>query len=268
MLKVNREIKKYYAFTLIGVKNSWVYRFDQIFEFLFLSIVMYVFIELWRTTYTYMDISNFKGYTLSALILYLAVSEGLAISRTKMGENISKEILSGDIAYRLLRPVSYFGYQILTSFGELVIKVFINIVIAIILSYLLIGNLPINLNSLGIFIIVCILAIFVRLITIFLVAASAFWLEQNWAFLFAYERLLMFAGGALIPLDMLPSFIRNLLYYTPFYLIYFEPAKILITGNSSSLDIILKQLFWISALSIFSIFALKIGGKKLYVNGG
>lgn len=260
---------KYFAIIRIGVGNAWAYILDQLFDTLLVIVVMFVFIQLWRTTYGHMGVSEAVGYTLPALILYLSVTEGLGLARTRVGQVVSDEIVSGDIVYRLMRPVSYIGYHTANTLGEVLPKLGLNLVVSIGLSWLLVGNLPVDYRGIPLFMVAVVLGVTLRLAMTLLVASIAFWVEENWAFLFAYERLVLFLGGMIIPLDFFPQWLQPVLNVLPFRLMFYSPARLLLEFHpTAALHLVGQQLFWLAIILTATRQVLRIGGRQLYVNGG
>jgi ABC-2 type transport system permease protein len=115
--------------------------------------------------------------------------------------------------------------------------------------------------------------IFTALLQFFIsyaMAMLAFWLLEISTFifiLFAFEYL---ASGHLFPLDLLPSAVTQVLYFTPFpYQLYF-PIQVYL-GKVAGTDLwrgLAMQMAWVLAAYAFARFLWRRGVKKYSAFGG
>ena len=65
-----------------------------------------------------------------------------------------------------------------------------------------------------------------------IVGLSAFWLEDTSGLYLIYTRLTMILGGMLIPLDLFPGWLKNLVVYLPFPYLVWGPVHLLSTPQT------------------------------------
>jgi hypothetical protein len=89
----------------------------------FLALVLFIFAQLCRAADGSQDVRALTGFTIAQLIWYLAFTEAITMSVPALGEvEVDREVRSGDIAYRLVRPLSYPLFHLATGLGERVLR--------------------------------------------------------------------------------------------------------------------------------------------------
>lgn len=73
-------------------------------------------------------------------------------------------------------------------------------------------------------------------------------IEEGWSLSHILDRLVLLAGGSVIPLNLMPDMIQNFLWFTPFPLIVYVPVLGILDNNYPvpSALVILAYCFWIS----------------------
>ena len=67
----------------------------MLFRQVFLVIVMYVFVQLWRTTYSWEAATSIAGFTMGQMMWYLALTESMVMAMPTVGRTIDDEVKSG-----------------------------------------------------------------------------------------------------------------------------------------------------------------------------
>lgn len=81
----------------------------------------------------------------------------------------------------------------------------------------------------------------------------AFWLEETWVVRVIIEQVAAFCSGSILPLEMYPAWLRELLFFTPFPYMTWVPAKILAGSYPDVLQATAVTVGWIlvgAALSL------------------
>ncbi len=182
--------------------------------------------------------------------------------------DIPGEIADGRYTNYLLKPLNYFKYWFTRDLATKTL----NLVFAIgefsILFILIKPAFFFQTNFLIIlaFVVSLILAILLYFLLLLLFSTFVMWFPENaWGAMFLLGIFVEFMGGAIFPLDILPSTIANILYATPFPYLFFLPLQIYLgkVTNSQLLFSIFIPFVW-SLILIFVVKNLWNRGMKVY----
>ncbi|MEJ2558040.1 MAG: ABC transporter permease, partial [Anaerolineae bacterium] len=96
-----------YGFVLwTSARQQWVYRAELAARAIQMILFMIVFMALWSTAFAVSGQAQLKGYTLTQMVWYLAMTETVALSTSRVFQEISEAVKAGDLAYTLARPLS------------------------------------------------------------------------------------------------------------------------------------------------------------------
>ncbi len=262
-----RKIIKYLQVAETSINSAFVYWLNILLGSFFLVLILFIFLQLWETVAT--KNPSLEGYSVNQLIWYYVAAELVILTKSDVFQNLNNEIRGGNIAYQLNKPYSYILYQLSDGFGQIAVRLMINLPIGLIMGFCLVGQLegfrwialPVVLLSFGLGV----------LLNFFMEAAigiTAFWTEDNTAFYWIFQKL-AFMLGLFLPLEFLPEVIKKVAVYLPFSYIAYAPAHLLTKFSTEAmLQIIPIQLFYM----VFFAFATSLlygkGVKKLNVNGG
>ena len=123
-------LRKYNAVLRVSVASSLAYVYEVLFRSLFLIVLMFVFGQLWKTTYTARGVSLLGGFSINDMIWYLAAAETIATSMPQLTRRIDEDVRSGRLAYLLGRPYNYVLYNFAQYLGERLVRFCINGVVA------------------------------------------------------------------------------------------------------------------------------------------
>ncbi|WP_108722229.1 ABC transporter permease [Gorillibacterium timonense] len=261
-------IGKYTAIGKVTIKNQLAYVMDFLMRTLFLIIIIYVFMQLWGATYGGEGSTTIAGYTFKQMIWYLIISESMTLATPSLSGRIEEEVKSGDVGYRLIRPVHYIGYHYAAYLGEVYFRLVVNLAVGLVLGLLVLGAPSFGFGWLG-FLAVSLGAFTVNFLLNLMLALAAFWIEETRGLEFVYRKLLFTIGGMMMPLEIFPTFFRKLSEWLPFQTVLYFPAKMAVAFDASELPKMLAvQLGWVLVLGVCAVLLYRKGVKKLHVNGG
>jgi len=269
-------MKKYLHIINIGMQNNLAYRVNFLARALFGLIPLLAMLYLWRTIYEGKGGSDglIGGYTLAEMISYYLIVQ-IVDALTAVNEDdwaIAADIKDGNISQFLLKPVDYLWYRLclfisgrITYLGVAAIP--LGLFILWFHTYFV---LPSSGTQFGFFAVSIILTGLLQFFTSYAMAMLAFWVLEVSTFifiLFAFEYL---ASGHLFPLDILPAWLQQAMFYTPFpYQLYF-PVSIYMgksTGTALWLGL-LMQCLWVLAAYSAARLAWTRGIRKYSAVGG
>lgn len=264
-----RGLSKYTAVFRITLTNHLAYVMDFLMRTFFLVLILFVFTQLWETTYSVTGKQTIEGYTLVTLLWYLVVTESIILSLPRIIEKVEQEVKNGDIAYYLNRPLHYVGYQYSGYLAQAGLRIAINLCIGGALMGLLYGELALRLDTLLPTFILFLGAFTLQFLVIMCIALLAFWMEEVRGFELIYSRLTMVLGGMMVPLEIFPDWLERIARLLPFPYVVYIPSSYAVGMNTAPFwQLFVGQWLWIGLFLGIVALIYHGGVQKVNVNGG
>lgn len=231
---------------------------------LFYLVIVAVLSGLWRVATR--GQGPIVGYSGTALTWYIAMAEvGTVSVGGRLMEETGDAIGSGDIAVELLRPVAPLACRLGREYGRALPRVVLLTALGAALSLITVGA-PQRWATMPLVALSVLLAVACNVTAQHLFAASAFWLRDAGTAWFLYQKLILVAGGILIPLQVLPPWLRIVADVLPFRAMGYAQGRL----AAGFLDpwLLVHQLAWLTGLVGLSAVAFTIGERRLQVLGG
>lgn len=249
--------------------NHFAYIGEALLRSLFLVLIIFIFVQLWTTTYSVLGTSRVGVYTLPQMVWYFAFAEAIMTSVPFLRRKVDEDVKSGELAYRLTKPYNYLLYLAADYFGELIARFVLGFVIASGLALLMVGPIPFTVEGVLSTVVLLVGAMVLDFLGGLAVSLLSFWVEDTSPFALIYRRLVMLLGGMMIPLDVFPEPLSSIARALPFSYIVYGPSRQWVSPN---LDFFLEALprLGISILVALGIVLLmfRAGQKNVTVNGG
>ncbi len=260
---------KYGAVLRMSVANNIAYAGETVLRGLFLILLIYVFVQLWHTTYGVLGVPTLGGFDVAHMVWYFAFAEAIIMSSPRSWGKIDREVKSGDLAYRLNKPYSYLGYLAAEDTGERLVRFVLNLAIGSVICLLLVGPIPISPPALLTTLPLLAGAWALDFLGSCLVGLLAFWVEDTFAFTFIYNRLVLLLGGTLLPLNLFPEPIRGVVEWLPFGAMVYGPARNLVLFDPVFFGAMcIRQAVTIAVLLTFAGLVFRAGTRQVNLNGG
>jgi len=220
----------YRALVGIELRKIFAYRANFWVEFFGTSLGHFgIAYFVWRAVYGGAGAETLGGYTFASMLLYQLLVPIIGKATYSLDfSGIGDEVYTGALNRYLVYPVSFFSFRyVQTMTSNLVL--FVQLAIALLAFHHWIGFPPdFALTPVRFAIFVAALACGISLA--FLISWSvqlvAFWAESVWSLMVSYRLLVLFLGGAWIPLSLFPEGMANLLRWLPFRLLVSFPIEI------------------------------------------
>ncbi|NMG08144.1 ABC-2 family transporter protein [Brasilonema sp. UFV-L1] len=262
-------INKYAWISLTAARSNLAYLAEVASRGIFLFVILYIFLQLWRVTYAETNAEQLGGLTLSQMLWYLGITESIVLSSPQVAAEVDEDVRTGALAVQLIRPVSYPLYRLWSSLGERTVRFALNIAITVGLALLFVGPIPLSLGGILLFVLALPLAFVLDFLTTFLVGLGAFWLENTSGIMLIYSRITMILGGMLIPLELLPESWQPLLKALPFASILYGPARLFVRPDLAFAgELLLRQGVAIGVLSLLVALVYRTAVKRIHAHGG
>lgn len=235
------KLRWFFSIAAQELRQALAYRVD--FWALFLgstltSLVVAYF--LWSAIFSLQNVDQVEGYTFPMLMLYYLWSP--MVERLVRGNDnfeLSADIYNGSLNKYLIYPTPYFGYRYSQFLARSLIS-FLQFLLATSV-YLLIFGVPAGLSlSAGNFALAFLMIWLAGLCNFFFAAAIemvAFWADNAWSLIVLFRFACDFFGGALLPLEIFPTWAGNFLNWTYFAYVVNFPIRILM-GKVTSPEIL------------------------------
>ncbi|MEK8128064.1 ABC-2 family transporter protein [Paenibacillus filicis] len=259
---------KYAAVGRITVRNHLAYLADFLVRTVFLVFILYIFTQLWQATFQGEGGTSIAGYSFRQLIWYLILTESMTMACPSLCTRIEEEVKSGDVGYKLTKPINYIGLHYMGYISEIAIRFTVNLTVGSILGWLVLGAPGFGYGW-AVFFPIALFGFSVNFFLNLLLALSAFWVEETRGLEFVYQKLLFTIGGMLMPLEMFPEILQKICVWLPFQAVLYFPAKSAVQYDASHVPYMLAvQAIWLVVLGLASVLVYRKGVKKLHVNGG
>jgi ABC-2 type transport system permease protein len=258
---------KYLAFARVAAAEALQERAELYGRMLFLGVLLGVFSALWRAVAE-------AGMPVKAapadMVWYLATTEWIVLSAPLLFLQIQEDVRRGDIAYQLLRPVSYLGAMLARGIGALLVRMPALGLAGFCWAYAFTRQTPPVLALLELLPIGFLAAVLLTSLHIG-VGLTAFRLSEVAPVSWVTQKALFVLGGLMLPLSVYPEWLQAIARATPFPSILAEPAGFLLGGthaSRSSLVLVAELIFWLG-LTLFTWTVLfRRATRSLELSGG
>jgi ABC-2 type transport system permease protein len=260
---------KYGAVLWIDMRQQLAYRGEFLMRGVLIAMFLYIFVSLWRTVYAIGGQAEIAGFRLSQVLWYLAMTETVILSGSRVFDEISEAVKSGDLAYTLVRPYSYVGFQIAHSLGGSIPRMALNFCVAALVIVPFVRRVETSVRGiLGFLLLAGIGAILDAMVAV-LIGLGAFFVEEVRPFHWIYSKLLMSLGGMFLPLDMFPAWLRRISDWLPFRFIIYAPARTFVAFDAPFFTQALAgQVVYLVLMAGILGLVWRWGEKRLVVHGG
>lgn len=267
-------MKKYLELIKTSIKIDIHYAKAFVMSLVIFPLFFLVNIALYTSIYKYGNIDTIQGYSLKQITWYYVAVYFVRIFNSDFTHyRISEKIMSGDLTNDLLRPITYFRLELMATIANRLVGVGFELIPAFVIFSLI--DIPnfLSFFSLTKFFIVAIASLGLMFLLHYLIGLSAFYLKNNRFFLYIEYFACMFLGGAFVPLEFFPSWVRTILNFLPFKYVFYWPVQFFLNkeatqGLAPFLQIFAMQALWMIMLYISIKIFWKFAFRKFCAVGG
>lgn len=264
-----RKLSRYGFILRTAARQQWVYRGELGIQTISMVVFMGIFMALWTTAYGFSGQAELAGYSLAQIAWYLGMAETIALSSSRIFNEIGAAVRAGDLVYTLSRPLSYPFYQVANSLGNSVPRFLINFLTAIVIVSIGIGQFAGSPQGIVAFLSMATLALLLDALIAVLIGLAAFWLEEVNPVFLIYQKLLFTAGGMFIPLEMFPDWLRKIVVWMPFQFITYAPPRAFVDFEPGFvLQALAGQVIYVVVLAALVSLVWRIAQRRMVVHGG
>ena len=213
-----------------------------------------------------------NGYDAGSMAAYIWLSQGLLGSVNLFGRTeVAERIRTGDVVVDFLRPLDVQGAAVATEVGRNLFALLPRGVPSVLVGALVVGMtmpttpLPYLLGAVSV-----LLGITVSVTTVYLVAATGFWLVETRGVQILYMVVSGFLAGLFVPISLFPAPLLALASATPFPSMLQYPVDVLSgrVEGVAALGLVAAQVAWLVATAALGHVLTRRGRHKLEVQGG
>jgi ABC-2 type transport system permease protein len=247
----------------IGGRQSLADRAGLVVSLTFYLIVSIVLSALWRAAAGHGTIAGYSGRELT---WYVFASEAAVCAiDIRLIEVIGEQVASGDVAVEMLRPVPAVAVRLAVETGRSLARLAVLMAFGAVLAALIAGPPPSGAGA-ALAIPSLALAVATNLAVQHAVASAAFWLRDNRATWFLYQKLVFILGGMLLPLEVLPHVLHAVADALPFMAVAYVPARH--AAGHLAPALLLAQAGWLAVMVAAAVAAFAAGQRRLQAVGG
>ncbi|MDX9899614.1 MAG: ABC-2 family transporter protein [Spirochaetia bacterium] len=279
MRRLRRDLRTYAVASSTSMRERLAYSGNFLGSMFTYALFIFVFSRVWASAYA--GATHIAGYTMSMALWYFIIAEMPGFGFGRAFWNLSRDIKNGQIAYMLTRPYDYIGYNVAEKFGGSLLEATVILLEGILVGLVIAGMPPLaqpDTVSLAWPMVEAVRLLFVilslllaGLLNFFLqmaIAMTAFWLEENEAFFWIFQKFALIIG-TLIPIEFLPTRAASIAVWTPFPYLSYAPARIAVAFSfAEASSLVMRQLVWVIVAFILAKIVFAHGSRRLSLNGG
>lgn len=239
------------AYIKLNIKIMFQYRKSFLLSALIHPMELIIGAVIFTSVYAFGNLESIHGYSLAQIVWYIG---GMQIVGTIIWNNaagrLSNQILDGSLAIHLLKPASVFMFEMANAVALRIVGILFEFIPILIIQMILFFPSFITIGSTLKFVLCVLLSFFLFFLLNFSVGMTAFYMKNNSSMIALKSILTAFAGGMLIPIEFLPSWLQRLSEFLPFRYLYYEPLQFFLNREASSsweyfVRVLGMQVVWI-----------------------
>ncbi len=232
-------------------------------------ISMAILVYFWRAIYD--DATTISGLGLNQTLTYILLAFiFMPLTASDLIWEFGTNLREGTIIHHLLRPINFQGMNYAQSLGTLFTRMLLQLPMVIVAVLLFGLRFPTDLGTWLAFLVSALLGYTVMFFFNWFLACLTFYTTEIWGLGVLIEGMNFFLSGALVPLVMMPEWVRNIVLSIPFAQALAVPVGLLtgITPLSDAPRVWFIQLMWIGGMWLLSTLFFRVAVRKITVQGG
>lgn len=207
---------KWWVTMKVGWINLAAYKLNFLLFIIGPAVVFFfIKINLWTAVYDSNTI-QLGSFSLEGMLAYQAwVLVVSLLTQSFNDTNLAEDIRLGRISAYLVYPFDFWQFHGAKFLANLSLQFGISLIMISLLVASSFIDLP-NLTTLLKSYLLCLLIAFTWFTLTFMMGILSFWLDETWVLRVILINLTGFFSGSIIPLELFPSWLLDLIYYTPF----------------------------------------------------
>ena len=259
----------YVALAGMEIKTFLAFHWSALIYIVQSLVSMVVFAYFWRALYT--ETSMIAGLTLPTTLSYiLLVRVFQPLSNLSMIQEFAHLLRNGDLTQLLVRPLPLQCTYSVREGAKLIVSLGRQLPVLLVALLVFRLQLPSDPALWAVFLVAVVLGRSVLFCLDWLLGCISLYTTSAWGLSFAVSGLAMFLGGGLVPLPMLPDWLRLIAQHTPFAQALAVPIGLLsgLTPLSEAPRLLAIQLLWLVGLAPLSALVFRVAIRRVTIQGG
>lgn len=268
-------LRIYWPFVLNQIKSNFVYKGRFYLAVLRKFLGMFIYYYLWIAIYASSASEQLGGFTKTEMILYVFMSYTISdIVMVSISSEIGNDVIDGNVAMHLIKPINYRMQLIFKSFGIMIYRVVVpSLFIWIGLEVYKVTRLGVAVSSpatIGMSLFSIFLSFLIYVLFDYCFGMLAFLTTYMFGMNIIKNAVLSFLTGKLIPISFFPEMVQKFFSFLPFTAMTYVPVMIYLGkySGAEALWQIGKQAVWVAALYLLGTFLWKKIEKRIVILGG
>jgi len=264
-----QRIAPYIALAAMVPKTALAYDFITWLRVLQNIISMVLFVYFWRALYA--GTATIAGLTLDATLSYILLSRVFQpLSDLDLLMEFGWRLSDGGIAMLLVRPVDMQLAYYAQSLSGLALGLARQVPTLLLATFVFSLRWPGDPTVWAVFIVSALLGRSVMFCLDWILGALTFHTTEVWGLHVAVETIALFLTGGLLPLNMMPGWLRLIVQATPFAQAIYVPVSLLsgLTPLAQAPRLLLIQGLWLVGMLVVSRLFFRHSVRRITVQGG
>lgn len=265
--RLSAALRKYSTAGLVSMRSRLAYPAAFAGSLLTYGLFVFVFSRIWATIYA--GRAEIAGYDRAMMVWYFIVAEISVFGFGRFYYSLSEDMKSGQVAYLLARPYGFTAYHFSQALGPALADCLVLAAEGALLGRILAGPFPVaSIPQAAALVLSLLLAGSLQFFLQFSIAMTAFWIEENAAIFWIFQKLALVVG-TFLPLEFLPGAVAAAAKWTPFPYLSWASARIAVAWDpGEGLRLLALQAAWTAAAALLCRGVFEAGRGKITVNGG
>jgi ABC-2 type transport system permease protein len=264
-----RQVAAYAAFAGMVTKSFLAYSWSALFRVNQNLISMVVFVFFWRAVYA--NTASLAGLALETTLAYILLARIFQpLAEFNMINEFGYHLREGGIVHVLLRPLdaqlSYYATALATLATALVRHLPLVLVATVFFGL----RWPADPQVWLVFIVSALLGRSVLFCLDWIFGCLTFYTTEIWGLYVVVSAVSVVFTGGLVPLNMMPDWLRWVVQSTPFAQAIYVPVSLLsgLMPLAEAPRLLLGQAAWLAAMLILSRLFFRVAIRTVTVQGG
>jgi ABC-2 type transport system permease protein len=261
---------KYLAIMMTSFQQAVAYRVTTLISIALTFIWVFILYYLWQAAFSERDL--IAGYTWADMRTYVLLAYGInALVGWRVGSQMIGAIRTGEILRELVRPLNYCGTQLPMAAGFTITEGLVSLAFTLVLGMFVLDiQAPATPGMALLFALTVIVGFITKALIVFSVSLLTFWTLNGLGLMWAQQAVISILAGTLVPIDLLPGWLRVVAEVLPMRGIVFTPVTIWL-GKTEGWEIALligMQVAWLVTLWFFANWAWRTAFNAVEIQGG
>jgi ABC-2 type transport system permease protein len=267
--RILHEPGKYFAIMSMVPKVFMAYQLWFWIGLVLNTIGMAILYFFWRAVYG--ETQSIAGLTLNTTLTYILLTQVFRpLTDVDLIFEFGYNLREGGIIHHLLRPLNFQLMYYAQNLGSLGMGMVLQIPMALVATFLFGLKWPTDPAVWAAFLVSAILGYTALFFFVYCVACLTFYTTEVWGLGVLFFGMSIFLSGGLVPLAMMPDWLRMIVLSIPFAQALAVPVNILtgITPLNEAPHMWLIQAAWVVGLWLASNLIFRVAIRKVTVQGG